>query len=88
MGYMVEPIPNQIPRDQRDTVSGGLYGYDLASYAETERRKGGREALGTSHSILGIPALWGKKKTRCAYIFSKIPSGVHRQLSRDLSMAD
>lgn len=62
MGYMVEPIPNQIPRDQRDTVSGGLYGYDLASYAETERRKGGREALGTSHSILGIPALWEKKK--------------------------
>lgn len=62
MGYMVEPIPNQIPRDQRDTVSGGLYGYDLASYAETERRKGGREALGTSHSILGIPALWKKKK--------------------------
>lgn len=62
MGYMVDPIPNQIPRDQRDTVSGGLYGYDLASYAETERRKGGREALGTSHSILGIPALWGKKK--------------------------
>lgn len=68
MGYMVEPIPNQIPRDQRDTVSGGLYGYDLASYAETERRKGGREALGTSHSILGIPALWEKKNTFCIYI--------------------
>lgn len=70
MGYMVDPIPNQIPRDQRDTVSGGLYGYDLASYAETERRKGGREALGTSHSILGIPALWGGKKKHVVHIYS------------------